>query len=592
MYNFDSETLLRKKRTIRRELTEGLGDGALTKRIAILGGSTTAEIKDMMEIFLLKYGIKPTFYESEYNMFFQDGAFENPKLKEFAPDFIYIHTSSKNIPEMPQVGDSKETVDKKFIDCKEYFLHLWTNLERTYNCTIIQNNFELPFYRLLGNQDSVYYYGFTNFIMRLNLFVSEYAAERNQFFVHDINYEAATMGIDRWSDIKYWSMYKYAMSREAIPVTAYNVALIIKSLLGKNKKALSLDLDNTLWGGVIGDDGAENIEIGHENAIAECYTQFQNYIKKLKDIGVILTVNSKNNEDTAKQGFQRPDSVLRLEDFIDFKANWNPKCNNIVDSAKKINILPDSFVFVDDNPAEREIVRQNVEGVGIPEIENVEDYIRILDKAGYFEVTNLSKDDMQRSSMYVADSLRTQCEQQFANYDEYLKSLEMSAEIGPFSNLYMARIAQLTNKSNQFNLTTRRYSQSEIESMAQDPQYMTLYGKLEDRFGDNGVVSVVAGKICGDKMDLILWLMSCRVLKRDMEFAMMEQVVEFCKVHGIKKIYGYYFKTPKNAMVKDFYSLQGFDKLSEDENENTVWLYDLETEKTGKKHYISINKKR
>lgn len=589
MYPYEYENLLRKKRRIKKELLEKVDESSPVKRIAILGGSTTAEIRDMLEIFLLEQGIRTEFYESEYNMYFQEGAFANEALQAFKPEFIYIHTTSKNIMAWPEISDSTEQIETKYKSVITHFETLWKNLEKEYKCVIIQNNFEMPHYRLLGNQDSVYPFGYSNFTMKLNLFFAEYANKNNNFFIHDIQYEAAAMGLDRWADLKYWSMYKYAMSREAIPVTAYNVSLIIKSLMGRNKKALSLDLDNTLWGGVIGDDGAENIDIGHENAIAECYTEFQKYIKRQKDIGVLLTVNSKNEEAVAKQGFKRPDTTLKEEDFLDFRANWEPKSGNLVSSARKINILPDSFVFVDDNPAEREIIRQSVPGVSIPEMNQVETYIRTIDREGYFEVTNLSADDMKRNSMYMADSLRSQAEQQFTDYNDYLISLEMKAEIAPFTAMYMARIAQLTNKSNQFNLTTRRYTQSEIEAFAANSSYMTMYGKLTDRFGDNGVVSVVIGEVKKDKLDIILWLMSCRVLKRDMEFAMMDEVVAFCKLHGIKEIYGYYYPTAKNAMVRSFYELQGFEKISEDGEGNTVWLFEIGDSYEKKNKVISVN---
>ena len=249
-----------------------------------------------------------------------------------------------------------------------------------------------------------------------------------------------------------------------------------------------------------------------------------------------------------------------------------------IDIATELNILPDSLVFVDDNPAEREIISQQVKGTAVPEIGNPEEYIRVLDHSGFFEVTKLSEDDRNRNEMYKANVMRKQQEQSFGDYKEYLKSLQMKAVIAPFEAMYMARIAQLTNKSNQFNLTTKRFSQSEIEAIAQDEKYITLYGKLEDKFGDNGVVSVVIGEIEGNTLHIRLWLMSCRVLKRDMEFAMMDTLVEKCKKQGVDTIYGYYYPTAKNAMVKEFYSLQGFEKADEDEQGNATWKYIIPTD--------------
>lgn len=587
-YPFDSDFLLKKKRKIKRQLLEEMPQNCIKKKIAILGGSTTSEIRDMLELFLLNAGIESDIYESEYNRYYEDGAFPNEELKAFAPDIVYIHTTNRNIYEWPEVGEPVELTEQKAKNVVSRLKTVWDNVEKEYNCSIIQNNFEYLYYRLLGNQDGVFSFGYTHFINCINGMIAEEAQRRDNFYVHDICYEAASFGIDNWFDLKYWNMYKYGMSRMAIPVTAYNVFLIIKSLLGKNKKAFSLDLDNTLWGGVIGDDGADNIDIGKENAIAEGYTEFQNYIKRHKDIGIVLSVNSKNNEDTAREGFRRTDTVLTESDFVSFKANWEPKCNNLVATANDLNLLPESFVFVDDNPAEREIVRQNVNGVAIPEIDEIEKYIRTIDKAGYFEVTSISKDDLERNKMYSANAARKEQEAAFSNYKDYLLSLEMQADIKPFEPMYMARIAQLTNKSNQYNLTTRRYTQAEIEKLAQDDEYLTLYGRLIDKFGDNGVVSVVIGRKEGKILHLELWLMSCRVLKRDMEYAMMDSVIHWCQQNAIEEVRGYYYVTPKNAMVKDFYDLQGFEQESAEDNGDSVWKYCITDAYVNKNNVINI----
>lgn len=588
-YPFDAEWILKKKKSIKRELLLK-GNGVFTeKKIAILGGSTTNDIKNILELFLLNYGIKPSFYESEYNRFYEDGMFPNPVLEEFAPDLIYIYTSNRNISDYPMLTDTKNAVDQKINMVINRFRGLWGHISEVYHCPIIQNNFELPFYRLMGNRDASDYRGRVNFITRLNLIFGEYAQEHANFFIHDLNYEAASYGLDKWADPYYWHMYKYAMCVPAIPYVAFNVANIIKSLFGKNKKVLNLDLDNTLWGGIIGDDGADNIEIGQETSIGQTYAEFQEYIREQKQLGVLLTVNSKNEEAVALTGFERPDSVLKKDDFTVFKANWNPKSSNLLTTAEEMDLLPESIVFVDDNPAEREIVRQQVAGVSVPEIDVVEHYIQVLDRNGFFEVTNLSEDDMKRNEMYRANARRRQAQTAYRDYDEYLTSLEMRGTIRRFEPVYMSRISQLTNKSNQFNLTTRRYSRAEIEEAASDPLRITLYGKLEDKFGDNGVVSVVIGKRIADELHIDLWLMSCRVLKRDMEFAMMDELVDQCQRAGIVRIVGYYYPTAKNGMVKDFYSLQGFTKIAEDETGNTTWEYSVTSNYEKKNKVIVVN---
>jgi FkbH-like protein len=251
--------------------------------------------------------------------------------------------------------------------------------------------------------------------------------------------------------------------------------------------------------------------------------------------------------------------------------------------------MPDSFVFVDDNPAEREIVRAQVPGVAVPELDRPETYAKIIDMSGFLEVTNLSEDDKKRTAMYQENAKRAKEEAAFENYEDYLKALAMKAEIKAFVPVYMARIAQLTNKSNQFNLTTRRYTQPEIEALAANPDYLTFYGRLEDKFGDNGVISVVIGHKKENALHIDLWIMSCRVLKRDMEYAMMDAVVQTCLQHDINEIYGYYYPTAKNAMVKEFYALQGFEKIKEDEQGNTEWRLDLAGGYENKNHVIQVN---
>lgn len=591
-YPFNPEWLLKKKKSIKRQLIETKSGTFLDKKIAILGGQTTNDIKLILELFLLNYGIKPVFYESEYNQFYEDGMFPNHELEVFSPDIIYICTCIRNIHEFPYLTDSKDEVERKLAAVSEKFYGLWDHLSATYHCPVIQNNFEYPFFRIMGNKDGSDIHGRVNFVTRLNTLFYEYAQTHDNFYICDVNYISASYGLERWSAPYYWHMYKYAVAVPAIPYLSFNIANIIKSIFGKNKKAYNLDLDNTLWGGIIGDDGADNIEIGQETSLAQTYSEFQEYIRLNKQLGVLLTVNSKNDETVALEGLLRPDSILTPDDFVSVKANWNPKHINLAQTAQEINLLPESYVFVDDNPAERAIVADNFAEVAVPEMEGVENYIQILDKSGFFEVTVFSDDDLKRNEMYKENLERTQAEKTFSSYEEYLKSLEMKGEIQGFIPAYMSRIAQLTNKSNQFNLTTKRYSQSDIEKVAQDKEHITLYGKLGDRFGDNGVVSIVIGKIGGDKRDELhmeLWLMSCRVLKRNMEYAMMDELVEKARDAEIRKLVGYYYPTAKNAMVKDFYALQGFTKVSEDEDGNTIWEFIIPEEYQKRQDVIEVN---
>lgn len=590
-FPFFAEEIIKNKKLLRKQLLEQEGRKLLDKKIAILGGATTRDIKIILELFLLKYGIKPLFYESEYNQYYEEGMFPNRVLENFAPDLIYICTSVRNIADFPLMTDDAETAESKLLTVYDGFCGLWIHLAETYHCPIIQNNFEYPSFRIMGNKDASDIHGRVNFVTRLNMRYYEYAQTHDNFYICDINYLSAAYGLDKWSDPSYWYMYKYAVSVPAIPYLAYNVANIIKSIYGKNKKVLNLDLDNTLWGGVIGDDGVDNIAIGQETPLAQAYSEFQKYLKMHRQIGVLLTINTKNEKTDALSGIERPDSVLQEDDFVSIKANWNPKSQNLMETAEDLNLLPESFVFVDDNPAEREIIRRQVHGVAVPEMTGIENYIHILDQSGFFEVTELSADDMKRTEMYQENIRRNQSRVSFESYEEYLNELCMKGEIQSFIPAYMARIAQLTNKSNQFNLTTKRYSQSEIEMAAVNPDYITLYGKLKDKFGDNGVVSVVIGKIEGmdrSELHMELWLMSCRVLRRNMEYAMMDVLVEKSVTAGIRKLVGYYYPSAKNAMVKDFYGMLGFTKISEDENGNTVWELVITDDYQKKQNVIEI----
>ena len=597
-YPFDAGYLLKKSKRIKRTLLEQTAaDGTpvtfLKKRIAVLGGSTTHDIIRMLELFLLNYGIEPEFYESEYAQYWQDAMFDNEELVQFHPDLIYIHTTGRNITFFPDMEDSLQRIEDKLEAQMNHFRVMWEKLENTYHCPVIQNNFEFPFYRILGNRDSYDPHGKTAFIQRLNMEFARYAAQQEHFYIYDIQYESAAFGLDRWTDPSYWHMYKYAMSMQAIPDFAFHLSHIIKAVFGKNKKAFVLDLDNTLWGGIVGDDGPENLEIGQETSMGQVYQEFQGYLKEHKKIGVLLNVDSKNEEENALAGLKHPEGILKPEDFIVIKANWLPKSQNLTEIASELNIGRDALVFVDDNPAEREIIRQHVPETAVPEMTdgdqvNPDQFIRILDKNAYFEVVTLSEDDKHRNEMYKANAMRKEQEESFGNYSDFLKSLEMEAVIRGFEPVYYSRIAQLTNKSNQFNLTTKRMTQAEVEQMAQDPGYITLYGKLKDKFGDNGVVSLVIGKKNGDTLELILWLMSCRVLKRDMEQAMLDTLVWQSRESGIRKLHGYYYKTAKNAMVKDFYGAMGFQKLSEKDGDSE-WEYVIPEKYENKNLVIDVN---
>jgi FkbH-like protein len=573
-YPFRVDVIHKRKKSLKSSLLKG--GPFLDKRIAILGGSTTDEIKDVLELFLLREGIRPQFYQSDYNRYYEDVMFPNEALAQFEPEIIYIHTTQANLTQVPLAADSRDIVEAKLATELTKFTSLWEKIRSTYSCTVIQNNFELPHYRILGNLDFSAFQGRTHFTMRLNLAFAEYAQTHQDFYINDINYQSASFGLAKWHDPTFWHAYKYALSYDAIPTLSHSVARIVTAVYGKSKKCLVLDLDNTVWGGVIGDDGADNIKIGKETAIGEAYSAFQQYATDLKRRGIILAVCSKNDPEIAVQGFSHPDSILSIKDFAAFKVSWDPKYLALRQIASEIKVGLDSLVFVDDNPAERELVRRKITEIAVPDVgADVADFIGFIDRAGYFEPAVLSADDIQRTKFYEANLERQDLQADVADYGEFLASLDMTAEIGPFSPKYLDRLTQLVNKTNQFNLTTRRYSASEIENMSRSPRALTLYGRLRDKFGDNGLISAIAGNVKDATLHIDLWVMSCRVIKRDMEFAMFDELVRECMDRGVNRIVGYYYPTPKNAMVAELFPQLGFTLTTRSETGNTEWAFDV-----------------
>lgn len=586
-YPFDAEEIMTKRKQLRRRLLEDTCDKRVEKRIAVLGGQTTKNIVNALELFLLNYGIHPYFFESEYNKYYEEAMFPGEKFLTFQPDIIYICTSNRNLSIVPNLQNTSREIEEMITQEYCRYETMWERLHETFKCPIIQNNFEMPVNRLLGNRDAYDIHGTTHYILAMNEKLADYACTHGDFFLCDINYASADYGLLKWSDPYYWYMYKYAVAVPAIPYLAFNLANIIKSVFGRNKKGLVLDLDNTIWGGIVGDDGPENLAMGPEDPRGQAYYEFQKYIKFQQDMGVFLAIDSKNHQENALDGLRHPDCLLKEQDFVAIKANWEPKDVNFIQIAQEVNVLPESMVFLDDNPAERMIVTERIPGVTAPELEDAAHYTTLLSRAGYFEPTYLSEDDVQRSQMLKENAARTEFAVKFSDYGEYLESLEMRAVIKGFVPMYYARIAQLTNKSNQFNLTTKRLTQAQIEAIAGDDAYMTLFGSLQDRFGDNGVVSVMIGRVEDTNCHIELWLMSCRVLKRDMEKAMLDEFVAGCKNRGITRLIGYYYPTAKNKMVSTLYEEMGFEMI-EDHEGATVWGLDIDCSYKRKNNRIRV----
>jgi len=577
--------LLRNRKKLKKELLEQ--PNLLSTRIAILGGSTTTEVKSMLELFLLAQGINPTFYESGYNRYYEDVSFENPKLWSFKPDIVLVHTTWHNVSHLPELMETEVEVEQRVHDEMARFQAFWEKIHSELGAVIIQNNFDIPRLRPLGNLEASQPFARLNFLMRMNAEFGNYAHRQSRFFINDIHYLSAQVGLTAWFGNSYWYSFHMALSPTATVALACNVAAIVKSIYGKSKKCLVLDLDNTLWGGVIGDDGLQNLILGKDHAVGEAFLDFQRYVKNLRQRGIILAVCSKNEPENAREGFSHPDSILKLEDFAVFKANWNPKPGNIRGIAEELNIGLDSLVFVDDNPAERALVAEQLPEVAVPDVgSDVSLFAEILEHGQYFEVDKLVQEDLNRAASYSSNAQRKISESSFANYSEFLASLDMTAEIGPFVPVYLERITQLINKTNQFNLTTRRYTSAEVEAVAHDPSFVTLYGRLIDKFGDNGLVTVQIGHVTGQTLELDVWLMSCRVLNREMELAMFDALIEQCHARGIRKIVGIYIPSKKNGMVAKHYASLGFSQIEGPPEIHQEWQYEVPATYIAKSNHI------
>ena len=395
---------------------------------------------------------------------------------------------------------------------------------------------------------------------------------QKNLFICDIAGLQNKLGRNVMFDPMVYTTTEMILSIDAVPYVSARIVDIIAALQGKFKKCIILDLDNTVWGGVIGDDGLEGIQLGHGLGIGKAFTEFQMWIKKLKQRGIIICVASKNNEETAKEPFEKhPDMVLKLDDIAVFQANWETKVDNIRTIQSILNIGFDSMVFLDDNPFERNIVSENIPGITVPELpEDPAEYLEYLYSLNLFETASYSNMDKDRTKQYQVEAKRVSLSKTFTNEADFLKSLNMVSTVSGFTKFNTPRVAQLSQRSNQFNLRTVRYTDADIEALANDSKVIDLSFTLEDKFGDNGLIAVVIMKptdsqivVGGGKQALFVdtWFMSCRVLKRGMENFTLNQMVQAARAAGYKYIIGEYLPTPKNSMVKDHFSNLGFERI-------------------------------
>jgi FkbH-like protein len=397
-------------------------------------------------------------------------------------------------------------------------------------------------------------------------------ARQQSRLVLDVSALASLVGDAAWSAGRYWYAAKYPFATAMIPLYADNLMRILAAQMGRSRRVLVLDLDNTMWGGIVGDDGIEGLALGNGSPLGEAHSALQRMALSLKERGIILCISSKNDEAIALDAFRNhPEMTLREDDIVAFRVNWDDKAANIKAISDAIDLGLDCFVFLDDNPAERKRVRDALPSVAVPELpEDPGDWLPVLQAAGYFEQAGFSKEDQLRAGFYKANALRAAQMERIGDHNDYLLSLGMTLAIAPFDSAGRKRISQLISKSNQFNLTTRRYSEAEIAAMQSNADVFAIQARLEDIFGDNGMISTVICRQTGPSWEVDTWIMSCRVLGRRVEEALLQYLVQQARLRGISEIIGRYIPTARNALVRDHYAGLGFTRTGS-QNGETIW---------------------
>ncbi|MBV8059944.1 MAG: HAD family hydrolase [Alphaproteobacteria bacterium] len=542
-------------------------------KVALLADHATQQMTHVLKATIAEAGFYPDIYEADYGT----AAFEiydrQSALYGFAPDFVVISFAVQKYRDRflgTTSAQEREVLPQNYVN----ELLALVDAARAGGLTVIANNFALPIERMFGNyglQSSQSLYGS---VIRFNTLLSAAITERKGCAVNDIMYLSHTIGGAQFFDEKLWISSKYICATRHFPQWAGSLTRIMTTQKGKVTKCLVLDLDNTLWGGIIGDDGLDGIALGGD-AYGEAYQLFQRYILSLKNRGYILAVCSKNNEDTALSAFrQHPEMIIKEEDIAVFVANWNDKASNIEYIARVLNIGLDSLIFIDDSAFERNQVATTLPQVRVPEMpEDVADYIPTLEASGYLEALGYSNEDAKRNQQYREEAVRTTEQLKYNNIDDYLKALDMKIDCGPFAPDQLPRVAQLIQRSNQFNLRTQRVTEAECERMMKSGDHVTVQARLRDKFGDYGLISVICGEVADNTLNIVELVMSCRVLKRGVEDYLMSHLFSECAQRGLKGIRGEYIPSAKNAMVKDFYKQFGFTLVASDGGKD-IWYLD------------------
>lgn len=528
-------------------------------RLALMGDCATQHLATALRGYGVHVGLGLNVFDADYNQIQPLVMDPGSELYSFAPNAVLIQMCTEKLYEAfcaAPAGARASFAEDTFAAIRR----IWERINASIRTTVLQCSFPLMDDGCFGQFGSKTQDSFLFQQRKLNFLLMQGCQETKNVYLIDLEALQAQYGRNTFSDPKLYYIAKMPIAVDMLPEVAKLVLDTVLALRGSVKKCVVLDLDNTLWGGVIGDDGLSGIQIG-ELGTGHAFSDFQAWLKELKNRGILLAVCSKNNEPAAKEPFEKhPEMVLRLEDFSMFVANWEDKAGNIRTIQQTLNIGMDSLVFVDDNPFERNLVRSMIPEITVPELpEDPALYLQYLRSLNLFETVSYSADDIHRTEQYRLQAERAVFESSFQSYDDYLEGLEMKAVAAPFDAFHYPRIAQLTQRSNQFNLRTVRYTEAEIEAVAQDDAHFTLYFTLKDKFGDHGLISVVIlDKQEEGTLFVSEWLMSCRVLKRGMEEFIINKIVQTAVDHGYRTVVGEYLPTAKNAMVKDLYEKLGF----------------------------------
>ncbi len=546
-------------------------------RLAVLGSSTVAHLLPAIRVAGLRRGIWIDTYEADYGQYLQELSDPESGLHAFKPTGILLALDAHHLTAGVTAGMDDATADAALAETKSHLRETWKLARDAFKCPILQQA-ALPVHLpVLGLNEHRLPGSRARYLARLNEALRP-MAEAEGVDILSVDDRAARDGVLAWHDSGLWHRSKQEVSPTAAPLYGDLVGRWLAAKQGRSFKCLVLDLDNTVWGGVIGDDGMEGIAIGQGSALGEAYTAFQDYCRELTRRGIILAVCSKNDEVNAVEPFEKhPDMVLKRGDIASFVANWSDKAGNIRSIAEELNIGLDSLVFIDDNPFERNLVRQELPMVAVPEVsDDPVGYPIALSDAGYFEGLSVTDEDRERTSQYQGNKARDALKASATDLPAYLRGLEMNLIAKPFDRVGLQRIVQLINKSNQFNLTTRRYTDEDILAVMADPDAFGLQLRLLDRFGDNGVIAIIIGRLLEQK-DLLIdtWLMSCRVLGRQVEPTTLNLIAEQAKKLGAKRLVGEYIPTKKNGMVKDHYAKLGFTVAAVNDGGGSRNLLDL-----------------